>query len=454
MTAKALRSFVAPGLVLGLLVVACPSCSETAHRDTGDAVDAAGDSFAGADLRRRETPQALDLQSGADIAVDDALVELPPVQDVQPEVSDCPAGAVCNPIWIPSLPYQDKRDGAAAPSDEFDYYSPCAPEINESGPEFLYAVQIAEAGMLYAGLDEVEGDSTDMDVHLLYDLDPNACLARGHAKLNYYVEPGLYYIVVDTWVDSSGTEFPGPYTLDVYMKAGSLLPEQAGFNKYVVDAINDWNLYPKDSTYPYCYNNPSCEPDVDIYFGIIHDGYYLGEYLFEGTGKCYCSGHSLEIFLDAYQRWQVDNGVAESVQFGDLTLDDMDLGNFYQYWYGWGVTNVPNAGDAFEYSGIGMNIYQDDWDKALTGDFLMFSRSNGTGHAVMFVNWVMDGDEYVGIRYYGCNGNADSHPDPDDPDNEHGVSGPSFATEYFKDHGGKVLPKYVFLGRAFDPGTL
>jgi len=383
-----------------------------------------------------------------------AGIEVPPPDEMSPDVQQCPEGMICNPIVISELPFHDERDGNDAPSDEFDYYSPCAPEVNETGPEFIYVLHVEEAGILYAKLDEVEDDGVDMDVHLLYDLDPNACLARGHVMVGQYVEPGTYYIVIDTWVDSSGTAFPGPYKLDVYMSGGSLLPDQAGFNKYVVDAINDLSQYPKDGTYPFCYSNPSCEPDVPIYFGMVHDGYYMGEYLFEGTGMCYCCGHTLEIFLDAYRRWQADNGVPEDVGYGGLSLDDMDLGPFYQYWFGWGVTSDASSGDAFEYAGIGMNIYEENWDKALTGDFAQISRSNGTGHAVIFVHWIEEGGEKIGLRYYGCNSSGDSLPDPDDPDNQPGNSGPSFVTEYFSGHGGKVLPKYLHLGRAFDPWDL
>jgi len=259
---------------------------------------------------------------------------------------------------------------------------------------------------------------------------------------------------VDTWVDGDGIEYPGPYQLDVKAVTGSLSPDTAGFNASVVEAMNDTLVYPKDGTYKYCYNNSSCEPDVAIYFGMVHDGYYMGEMLFEGTGKCYCCGHSLEIFLDAWRRWLAGHGLPEETQFGDLTLDDMDLGGFYQHWFGWGVGDVSSSANALEYSGIGLNIYESNWDKVLAGDFVNLSRSNGTGHAVIFVDWVMEGDDYAGVRYYSCNGSGDSHPDPDDPKNVSGVSGPSFQTEYFSDHGGKVLKEWLFIGRVFDPKGL
>jgi len=381
-----------------------------------------------------------------EVAEDDALAE--------DDVVAAALGTIENPIVIDALPYVDWRDGVDAPSDLFDSYAPCAPEVNESGAGWLYVLTLTEAGMLRATLDEVEGDAVDMDVHILTAPLADACIARGHAKAAAWLEPGTYWIAVDTWVDGDGIGYPGPYQLDVNLSAGGLLPEQAGFNDYVIQAINDHAVYPKDGTYGYCYNNEVCEPEVEIYFGMVHDGFYLGEKLFEGTGRCYCCGHTLEIFLDAYIRYQLDTGTPESQQYGGLTLTDMDVGAFYQHWFGWGVADVSSSANALEYAGIGLNLYYGDWDKALPGDFVNLSRSNGTGHAVIFVDWAIEDGEIVGMRYYSCNGAGESHPEPEDPENVHGVSGPSFQTEYFSDAGGSLLKDYVFIGRAFDPSEL
>ena len=448
-------------LTLTLLLTACPSGGGKSSKDTTPAQP--DRALQDAVVQDVSTFEVDDVAEWEGFPVEDLAAEMPKQEEVaepgedlavEPDLEECEEGTVCNPILIPSLPYHDARNGQYAPSDEFDYYSPCAPETNETGPEFIYVLEITEPGTLHAQLDEVEGDGVDMDVHLLSDPVPSSCLARGHAKFHHHVEPGFYWIVVDTWVDSDGIEYPGPYELDVWLAGGSLLPEQEGFNKYVVDAINDGLKYPKDGTYTYCYNNSSCEPDVPIYFGMVHDGFYMGEHLFEGTGLCYCCGHTLEIFLDAYRRYQLENGVPQTVGFGGLTLDDMDIGPFYQHWFGWGVATYSSSGDAMEYAGIGTNIYPEDWDLALTGDFVEFSRTNGSGHSVIFVNWVEEEGEIAGIRYYSCNGGGHSHPDPDDPNNITGVSGPSFQTEMFSSHGGKVIPSYLFMGRAFDPATL
>jgi hypothetical protein len=230
-----------------------------------------------------------------------------------------------------------------------------------------------------------------------------------------------------------------------------LLPEPDGFNRYVVRSINDLEMFPKDGTYPYCYRD-DCAPWVDIYYGMVHDAYYLGEFLFEGTGMCYCCGHTLEVFLDAYRRYQDDRGVDRSVPYGPLGIDDVNRGLFYRHWFG--IDMESDAGAALEEYGIGETLPADRWDEAIPGDFVMFSRSSGSGHAVIFVDWIRGGGEITGIRYYGCNGGGDSHPDPDDPENTSDNSGPSFVTEMFDGHGGRVLPSYVFVGHPYDPDDL
>jgi len=100
---------------------------------------------------------------GTDDAADDAQTDIE--TDAEPPCG--PAGLVCNPIVIPGLPYQDARDGNEALSDEFGFYSPCAPTLNESGAEFLYILTLEPSAMLTAVIDEVENDDGDMDVHIL-----------------------------------------------------------------------------------------------------------------------------------------------------------------------------------------------------------------------------------------------------------------------------------------------
>jgi hypothetical protein len=262
--------------------------------------------------------------------------------------------------------------------------------------------------------------------------------------------------VVLTGLDESGGTIARDEVRFTPTREACILPDQAGFNHFTVAAIGDAILYPKDGTYPYCWSHYGDECGEN--WGMIHDAYYVDQMVFPGGGDCFCSGHTLEIFLRAYGLWQAEEAVAPDVPFtvdeNVLSLDDVDVGDFYQHWQGFGVASVASSANAFEYAGIGANIYPEDWDSVLPGDYVNLSRTTGTGHAVIFVEWIVEGGEKAGLRYYGCNGSGDSCPDPYDELNTPDNSGPSFITEYFTGHGGTVMPEYLFIGRVFLPTAM
>lgn len=124
-------------------------------------------------------------------------------------------GSWANPIVIDSFPFSDSGDTTAAPSDAVDSYSPCAPGTDESGGEYVYKVIISQAGQLTATVDDVSGDAVDVDVHLLSDSLATACIVRDNVSLTSAVTAGTYYLVVDTFVNASGTVLAGPFNLNV-----------------------------------------------------------------------------------------------------------------------------------------------------------------------------------------------------------------------------------------------
>lgn len=127
-----------------------------------------------------------------------------------PEVTDdCPPGVIC----IDSLPFVDVNTTTGAPS-VMDGYG-CAPTIDESGPEVLYRLEIAEEGFLAASLWDLPA-GVDVDVHLLLEDDAGSCIDRGHWDAAALLEPGTYWVVVDSWVDSGGDAKDGDYTLELY----------------------------------------------------------------------------------------------------------------------------------------------------------------------------------------------------------------------------------------------
>lgn len=125
------------------------------------------------------------------------------------DISDgAQTGTVSSPIEIDAFPYEDLRWTAGAASDEFDSYS-CASDVDESGPEQIYHLEVATAGTLE--LRVTCDNSVDVDIHVLDGPSASDCLARDHTDLSIELQPGEYWIVADTWVGSY--EYAGPYIL-------------------------------------------------------------------------------------------------------------------------------------------------------------------------------------------------------------------------------------------------
>ena len=121
----------------------------------------------------------------------------------------CPAGQTC----VATLPFSESTTTVGGTS-QFDSYS-CAPGINESGPERIYAVELPGPGLLTATVSD--GVGVDVDVHILGTLNSNDCLDRGHHTASAVVNGSLVYVVVDSWVSSSGDVLEGPYSLDLQL---------------------------------------------------------------------------------------------------------------------------------------------------------------------------------------------------------------------------------------------
>lgn len=154
-------------------------------------------------------------EAGADAETDaDAGTDAGAGDAEPPDAEACALGRSCNPILIDAFPFVDRRDTRSSPSDEIDTYD-CAPETDESGPEVFYQLHAPVAGLLSASVDDMPGDGTDVDVHLLTPAQPWSCVARDNVGFARLVEPGDYFIVADTWVDGSGSALAGPYELNV-----------------------------------------------------------------------------------------------------------------------------------------------------------------------------------------------------------------------------------------------
>lgn len=140
---------------------------------------------------------------------DPVAPEEPPVP---PGPEACPAGVTC----VGAFPFFDDGDTTLAPS-VIDRYG-CAPGTDEGGPEVVYRVTLPSEGLLVASVDGLP-PGVDVDVHILADApgaaapDPSACVDRGHWEAAARLPAGHAWVVVDSWVNASGTALSGPYTL-------------------------------------------------------------------------------------------------------------------------------------------------------------------------------------------------------------------------------------------------
>ncbi len=148
--------------------------------------------------------------------------------DGQGDACEEQLGTVLQPLLIPGDPalpdYYDARDTTEGPSDLFDVY-PGHENLDESGPEWVYLLRVEQAVELRAWIAFPEPQGVDVDVHLIQGLDPQApdpaavtVIARDHYEVVAVLEPGAYYLVLDTYV-SGGEPLPGPYALTVSLQA-------------------------------------------------------------------------------------------------------------------------------------------------------------------------------------------------------------------------------------------
>ncbi len=166
-----------------------------------------------------------------------------------PVDDDCHDGSLCAPWQVATFPYFHHGDTTAL-HEGLDFYG-CAPDLDLSGPEAWFQVFVPTDGLLTATLDA--GSLADLGVHLLDAEDPHACLARADDTLTWFVEPGVYFVVVDTRLDDQGDPLAGVFDLQLDF----LDLEQGPCAVVPVDSRMWW---------------PDCADGVDCFEADDHDG--------------------------------------------------------------------------------------------------------------------------------------------------------------------------------------
>lgn len=197
--------------------------------------------------------------------------------------------------------------------------------------------------------------------------------------------------------------------------------DDTALNDYVLQVIATYNGY-----YPYLLNT-----DYANYNGVSENLYYDNRLLAKahpsGNRATHCVGVTFEVFFKAMQARNEKLGLPAD-DFNKMTFEE--LSDFLQLWYAAGDKQVHNIEVAVEKYGLGKRI--DRFEEARAGDFMDISRTNGTGHTVVFQQWIRsDSGQITGIRYW-------SSQD----------SGVGFNTEYFATSGrGSVCSSPVYIAR-------
>ena len=112
------------------------------------------------------------------------------------------------PYQIESFPFVHHADTALSAERRFDRYG--CDDADESGAEIVYTFELARPSRV-RGFVFDRGD-VDIDIHLLgADGGADNCMDRDHHAIDVELEPGIYRVVLDTFVSASGRERAGEF---------------------------------------------------------------------------------------------------------------------------------------------------------------------------------------------------------------------------------------------------
>jgi len=119
-------------------------------------------------------------------------------------------GSPSSPFVIPSLPFSDIRSTDNSPYSLLDEYVGCDATQDESGPEYLYQLDLEGPTHLRALVFD-RGD-VDIDLHLLDEsASEEGCIERDHKIIEMTLAPGRYHFSLDTYVSGNGSALSGEY---------------------------------------------------------------------------------------------------------------------------------------------------------------------------------------------------------------------------------------------------
>jgi len=195
------------------------------------------------------------------------------------------------------------------------------------------------------------------------------------------------------------------------------------FNSYILTVIEE---YERDGSYPYS--------RVNNYKGVSRDLYYNGTKIAnanpDSSHSTFCCGLTFEVYFRTIMRYYKDHGYPENIN----NMRAEDFNHFISLWFVQ-ETKGDGPGIALETYGLGDKI--SNMSDVQKGDFVQIWRTSGSGHSVIFINWVIsDEGDTTGMKYWST---------------QPGTNGANYNTEYFDGFGGKVDKAHTHYSRAKSP---
>lgn len=180
-----------------------------------------------------------------------------------------------------------------------------------------------------------------------------------------------------------------------FVGSGREMPAETALNRYVLQVVDAVRRGPPILQLP--------GPEVANSIGTAHEIRYLGQRFWDAdpSGRAHCIGFVFQTYIDACERWARAVSGESSFQLGEI-----DAYGFRplrrDFYVGTGATGAGGRSviDALSSRGLGEEIM--DLEEARAGDFVQFSRNNGTSHAAVFLGWEHSSPgERRGLRIFG-----------------------------------------------------
>ncbi len=199
-----------------------------------------------------------------------------------------------------------------------------------------------------------------------------------------------------------------------------IIQENIYLNETILQTLE---TYERDGRYPYSWTND--------YDGVSQDLNYqsctIANAKSDSSHSTFCCGITLEVYFKS-----IMSTLNESENLNGIKAKDFD--KFIRKWFVL-EANGDGPGLALKAYGLGKSI--DKMKDVLPGDFVQIWRTNGSGHSVIFIEWLTNDDsDTTGMKYWSTQTST------------HGVN---YNNEYFKDFGGKIDKNVTHYSRAFKP---